>query len=187
MARSISTCQIATQCHRLSLSRSQLLRKMASPSTGKGIIMDKRIIELALETLERRKAAIVTEIAELESQMRGQPKRTPEKPAAAHQSQSERMKAYWTRKRAEATKLSAVQMPAPATRKRRPMTAAEKKALGKRMKAYWANRRAQAAKPAAAKKSGPQSAAARKAVSERMKAYWAKRKAANLKRGRKPV
>jgi multidrug resistance efflux pump len=114
---------------------------MASPSAGKGIIMDKRIIELALETLERRIAAIVTEIAELESQMRGQPKRTPEKPAAARQSQSERMKAYWVRKRSLAAKAQATKKP-----KSGPQSEAARKAVSKRMKAYWKKRKAMEAK-----------------------------------------
>jgi hypothetical protein len=63
-------------------------------------------------------------------------------------------------------------------RKRRRMSAAERKAVGKRMKAYWAKRRAE--KGATGKKAAPKtkrksgmSAAARKAQGERMKAYWA--------------
>jgi hypothetical protein len=67
-------------------------------------------------------------------------------------------------------------------RKRRTMSAAERKAVGKRMKAYWAKRRAakgQSAKKAArkAKRKGGMSAEARKAVGERMRMYWAARRA----------
>ena len=71
---------------------------------------------------------------------------------------------------------------APRPRKRRRMSAAERKAVGKRMKAYWAKRRAE--KPETAKKTaaqpkrkGDMSAEARKAQGERMKAYWASKRA----------
>jgi hypothetical protein len=67
-------------------------------------------------------------------------------------------------------------------RKRRRMSAAERKAVGKRMKAYWANRRAekgQTAKKAARKikRKGGMSAETRKRQGERMKAYWAAKRA----------
>ena len=62
-------------------------------------------------------------------------------------------------------------------RRRRSMSAAERKAVGRRMRAYLAKRRAQkagATKTAPkAKRKGGMSAEARKAQGERMKAYWA--------------
>ena len=68
------------------------------------------------------------------------------------------------------------------TPKRRPMTAAQRAAVGKRMKAYWVKRKkssaASPAQPTATqkRKRAPMSAAAKKAMSKRLKAYWAKRK-----------
>jgi hypothetical protein len=66
-------------------------------------------------------------------------------------------------------------------RKRRTMSAAERRAVGKRMKAYWAKRKAakgKTAKKSAAKpkRKGGMSAEARKRQAERMKAYWAARR-----------
>jgi hypothetical protein len=84
--------------------------------------MNQRILQLALEALEARRAQIDTEIAQLYAEL-GRP---------AKKSRSERMKDYWARKRAESA--------APA-RKRRQMTAAQKKAVSKRMKACWAKRK----------------------------------------------
>ena len=65
---------------------------------------------------------------------------------------------------------------AASARRRRGMSAAQRKAVGKRMKAYWAKRRAekgQTAKKAVTKPKRGMSAEARKAQGERMKAYWA--------------
>ena len=72
------------------------------------------------------------------------------------------------------------------TPKRRPMTAAERVAVGKRMKAYWAKRKKASAAAAATpaqptpkkRKRKPMSAAAKKAMSKRLKASWAKRRKA---------
>jgi hypothetical protein len=66
-------------------------------------------------------------------------------------------------------------------RKRRGMSAAQRKAVGERMKRNWAKRRAEkgaTAKKAAskAKRKGGMSAEARKRQAERMRAYWAKRR-----------
>ena len=68
--------------------------------------------------------------------------------------------------------------------KRRPMTAAQRAAVGKRMKAYWAKQRKPSATAAVSpqspatpkRKRAPMSAVAKKAMSKRLKAYWAKRK-----------
>ena len=75
--------------------------------------MDKRLIELALEALEVRKASIDSEIASLRAQLAGRgkvpgiagkagiagKKRGPQS-KAARKAQSERMKAYWAKRRA---------------------------------------------------------------------------------------
>jgi hypothetical protein len=77
--------------------------------------MDKRLIELALEALEVRKAALDAEIAKMRSQLGGRAvaakapaaklpgkkKRGPQS-KSARKAQSERMKAYWAKRRAEA-------------------------------------------------------------------------------------
>jgi hypothetical protein len=73
------------------------------------VTMDRRVAELALEALEKRKAQVEAEIAELR-------------------------KAGKTRSLAVA-----------AGRRRRPRTAAQKKAQSERMKAIWARRRKEAA------------------------------------------
>jgi hypothetical protein len=68
-------------------------------------------------------------------------------------------------------------------RKRRGMSAAQRKAVGQRMKRYWAKWRAHK-KGATGKKAAPKatrkggmSVEARKAQGERMKAYWAAKRA----------
>ena len=79
--------------------------------------MDKRLIELALEALEARKAAIDAEISNIRTQIGGRSiakasflemgqmrkKRGPQS-RAARKAQSERMKAYWAKRRAETAK-----------------------------------------------------------------------------------
>ena len=86
-----------------------------------------------------------------------------------------------TGSRATAGSLDGAAPAAPGVRKRRSMSAAQRRAVGKRMKAYWAKRRAAKAgvsKAAAkSKRKGGMSAAARKAQGERMRAYWAARRA----------
>ncbi len=78
--------------------------------------MDKRLIELALEALEQRKAAIDAEITAIRAELTGRgriasipsikpaapPKKRGPRSKAARKAQSERMKAYWAKKRAEA-------------------------------------------------------------------------------------
>jgi hypothetical protein len=76
--------------------------------------MSQRLIELALEALELRRAKLDAEIAEIRSQIRGRAAaaETPARAArpgkkrgpqsrAAKKAQSERMKAYWAKRRAE--------------------------------------------------------------------------------------
>lgn len=123
--------------------------------------MDRRILELALEALHERMAAIDAEIQSIQTQLRGGASPRTVAPAAGkrrtrtaaqRKAQSEKMKKIWAAKKGKPAKAQAAKKPTPAKQKR-----------------------------------GPQSAAARKAVSERMKAYWAKRKAAKSKRGKKPA
>ncbi len=81
--------------------------------------MSDRLIELALETLELRKAAIQAEIEQLRAQLKSQgtarpasgATRAPKKAvraqrgprsASARKAQSERMKEFWAKKKAEA-------------------------------------------------------------------------------------
>ncbi len=78
--------------------------------------MEKRVIELALEALEKRKAAIEEEIAQIRGQLTGspraaraavkaaQPRKRGPRSRAARRAQSERMRAYWAKRRAEAAK-----------------------------------------------------------------------------------
>jgi len=101
--------------------------------------MDNRVIELALEALRGRRAEIEKEIAEMEAQLSGRG-RGSRKGARGGNLQSERMKAYWARKRAESGKPQKTAV----RRKSGPQTAAARKAVSKRMKAYWAKRRAEA-------------------------------------------
>jgi hypothetical protein len=100
--------------------------------------MEKRILELAIETLQTRKAAIENEIAGLRSAMREGREPGALQPEGARRSQSEAMKAYWARKKAEAAgpahKKSRVKKPR--------FSEATRKAISERMKAYWAERKA---------------------------------------------
>lgn len=120
-----------------------------------------RIVQLALEALESKKAALEAEINALREELKTGANRRPRKnreggtkvggpkrrsmSAAARKRVSARMRAYWARKRAESAKSVAVGAPAVAIRKRRQMSAAERKALSEKMKAIWAQRKAEAA------------------------------------------
>jgi hypothetical protein len=118
------------------------------PLCRKGI-MDKRILELAVETLERRKAEIEAEIEIFQGQLgiktpitiptvvASTPKGRRSKTAAEREAHSERMKAYWAEKRGKSAKPKA----AP---KRAGKDANQSRS--EKMKAYWAARRAQKAK-----------------------------------------
>jgi hypothetical protein len=78
--------------------------------------MDRRLIELALEALEVRKAALDAEIAKMRSQLGGRTvgakapaakpfgKRRGPQSKSARKAQSDRMKAYWAKRRAEAAR-----------------------------------------------------------------------------------
>ena len=151
---------------------------------------DKRIVELALEALEKQRMAVDEEINELTAQMkRGdhiepaavrRSRKSGPQSAAARRAVSVRMKAYWAaRRKAQAAKA------APAKPTRKTMSAAAKKAISRKMKLAWAKRKAAWAPKKLAK--SQQSVAARKAQSVRMKEIWAKRKAAAKKSSYFPV
>jgi hypothetical protein len=123
-----------------------------------GTHTDKRILELALEALLTRRVAIAAEIESLQEEL------------------------------AAAPGTRTVKLTSPPPGKRRPKSAAERKAQSVRMKAHWAAKRAQAGK---AKKAFPASpkrrsktAAEKKALSKAMKLAWARRKAAEAKEGK---
>jgi len=95
-----------------------------------------------MESLERRKAAIDAEIAELRAQIKGGALSAGGRMTAAQKAaQSKRMKAIWKQRKAKAAKPA---KKAPAAKK--PMSAAARKAVSERMKAIWAKRKAAAKK-----------------------------------------
>ena len=129
--------------------------------------MDKnRILELAIESLERQKAGIDAEIESLRSEIKGSKpapslKTTPAKPAkksgkseAERRAQSIKMKKVWAERKAKEKKgkekkaSSARPAKTKAAAKIRPKTEAEKKALSLKMKEVWKKRRAEAAQKA---------------------------------------
>ncbi len=72
--------------------------------------MDKRILELALEALEHKKALVESEIAALQVELEGGAKPATEAPtrggrkprtAAQRKAQSEKMKAHWAKWKAK--------------------------------------------------------------------------------------
>ena len=101
------------------------------PPPQKGI-MEKRILELALETLEQRKALLQVEIASIQDELKGKTKAAPAAAAAV-----------------------------PAPRRKGRMSAALRKAQSERMKKYWELRRQKAAKAKAIKKTSPAKAKAK--------------------------
>ena len=128
----------------------------------KGIMDRNRILELAIETLEKQKAVIDADIESIRAELKeaGSGTARKEKPFAAstrrrrsrkpaeHKSQSQRMKNYWAAKKLQAAKPSLPAKTSPASVKGKPMSAARKKALSLKMKAVWAKKRAEAAKKA---------------------------------------
>ena len=123
-------------------------------------IMDRnRVLELAVEELERQKEVILAEIEAIRSELKGTPSRTPKtskavgartkrkrtKTAAARKAQSQKMKRYWAAKRAGKAKSSKAAKPATKA-KARTKTMAEKRALSLKMKEVWKKRKMQAAK-----------------------------------------
>lgn len=111
--------------------------------------MDKRILELALEALHKRMAAVDAEIQSIQTQLRGGARHRTVAPAAGkrkartaaqRKAQSEKMKKIWAEKRAAKKVI-------PAKPKKGP-SAAARKAQSERMKAYWAKRRKETKKSA---------------------------------------
>jgi uncharacterized protein (UPF0335 family) len=133
---------------------------MAFPLMEEGTMDRNRILELAVETLEKRKAGINAEIETLRAELKGTGFGTARKvnPAAAstrrrrlqtraeRKAHSEGMKAYWAAKRAKEAKASAAKKSSAASGKRRAKSAAEKKALSLKMKQVWEKRKAEALK-----------------------------------------
>ena len=121
----------------------------------------KQILELALETLERRRAEVEAAIAEVVELQGGNPRRIVRRP----------------------------ELPTLVVVKRRSRTQAERRAQSLRMKRIWAKKRAaQTGKEPAPSKPSPSGgrrksrSAKSKAVSEGMRAYWAVRKAEEQKK-----
>jgi hypothetical protein len=113
-------------------------------------IMDSRIFELALETLELKKAAIDAEIAILKAQLgdniqvaiAAEPalKGRKGKSAAERKAVSLRMKAYWAARRKAKASAPARAKKTAAAKAESEMTAANK-ARSEKLKASWAKRR----------------------------------------------
>jgi len=112
--------------------------------------MDKvRVIELALETLESKRAVIDAEIAELKAAMGGRiqaapvagatPKGRKGKSAAEREAVSLRMKAYWQARRDKTA--SPARAKKPSSIKAEPEMSASNKARSEKLKASWAKRR----------------------------------------------
>jgi hypothetical protein len=107
---------------------------------------NKRILELALETLYAQQAAVGSEISQLRSELarfreRIQPEtiatvagRSRARTPAQRRAHSERMKAIWAKRRAGMAK--APRKPSPP--KKTMSTAAANKSRSEKMKAYWA-------------------------------------------------
>jgi hypothetical protein len=125
----------------------------------KGSMDRQRLLELALETLEIKRAEIERSIAEVREFQEGKRRasaRNPEKTIiveikrrtrtrAQRKAQSERMTKIWAARK-EAPRPAVAAKIAPAIPKRRPKTVAEKKALSLKMKQVWAKKKAQAKK-----------------------------------------
>jgi hypothetical protein len=133
---------------------------------------NKRILELALETLQKQRAVVEAEIEAVRSELRGltgipranragtaaplSGRRRPKSPAEK-KAQSERMKAYWAAKRAGSVKAPSGRKARSQSRRRRVISAAARKAQSLKMKQIWAQRKAEAAKAAGAKTGSKQS------------------------------
>ena len=131
-----------------------------------------RILELAIEALERKKAKIDAEIESLRSEIKGQattpgkkitsakPAIKPGKSAAERKAQSERMKKIWAKRKSKAGKGKGKEKAKASAAKTkvasaiRPKTAAEKKALSLKMKEVWKKKKAEAAQKAKAATEG---------------------------------
>ena len=109
--------------------------------------MDKSaVLRLAIETLERRKAAIDTEIADLQGQIKsgilhGSAPAGRSMTAAQRAAQSKRMKAIWKQRKARTAKPAEK-----ASAGKPPKNASAGRAQSERMKAWWATKKAEAKK-----------------------------------------
>lgn len=116
----------------------------------KGTMNRNRILELAVETLEKQKAGIDAEIETVRAELKGARsafvpiKRRKPRSQVKRKSQSNRMKQNRAAKGAKAAKPSARKNLSPAIAKRRTKSAAEKKALSLKMKQVWKKRKAEA-------------------------------------------
>jgi hypothetical protein len=116
----------------------------------KGDMNNERVLDLALETLELKKAAIDAEIAELKAALGGKTQVAPvalpaprgrrAKSAAERRAHSERMKAYWQARKAK-TPPPAGGGKKPAKAKAKPEMSAANQARSEKLKAVWAKRR----------------------------------------------
>ena len=118
-----------------------------------------RILELALEELEKQRKEVEASIAEIRELQGGRQRITTENPAesarvvvkrrsrtpAQRRAQAMRMKEYWAQKRGSAKVSTGVRKPA----KTRTKTAAQKRALSLKMREVWKRRKAAAAKKTA--------------------------------------
>ena len=150
--------------------------------------MNNHILELALETLNARKAEIEKEIVEIIAQLQ-QGARKP----TARMHRSQRMKEHWARKRREKEvekDFKSLEIVGKAAR-----WEAISKSRSEAMKAAWKRRRERDAEAirewdkelaAKASKRRPLTNIEKQAVSKRMKAYWAKKRAEKANAAKKP-
>ena len=121
-----------------------------------------RILELAIEALEKQKAGIDEEIVAIQAELKGTgaairqttspvTRRGRTRTAAERKAQAQRMREYWAEKRALAAKSRVAMNTSPVSGKGRRKSTAEKKALSLKMKQVWARRRAEGAKKAKTK------------------------------------
>jgi hypothetical protein len=108
--------------------------------------MNQRILELAMEELQRQKAAIDADIEEIQAELRGfRPAAAKKATVAAkanrrsrssaqRKAQSERMKKYWAAKRSRTATSKKPKASKPKT---------TSKAISDAMRAYWAKRKAE--------------------------------------------
>lgn len=110
-----------------------------SPTPQKGR-MHRRILELALEALEAKKADLEKQIESINVELKRSLQSMEDR-----KTQSERMQEYWRRKRIEAVNPAiAVERTKAGNCKQR--SPAQRKAQSKRMKAYWAEKKSNSAK-----------------------------------------
>ena len=119
----------------------------------------KKLLELALETLEKERSASDAAIAEVQELQDGKKRvfyskrgmlipvvvKRRSKTMAERKALSRKMKQFWAAKKLQA-KLAAAARTAPAKAKRRPKSAAGKKALSLKIKQVWVRKKAEAAK-----------------------------------------